>query len=148
MAVNVAEIDADATVTDAGTVRLTLFEASVTAAPPVVAALDRVTVQVEDALLPSDAGAHTRPLTTVGATSAIVAACDVPLYVAVTCADWSVARTPEVAEKVVAVDPDATVTDAGTVSLALFDERATAMPPTGAAWFRVCLLYTSPSPRD
>ena len=72
-------MDPDATVTEAATVSLRLFDASATAAPPVAAALDRVTVQVEEALLPSDAGAHTRPLTTVGATSAIVAACEVPL---------------------------------------------------------------------
>jgi hypothetical protein len=35
------------------------------------------------------------------------------------------------------VAPAATVTEAGTVSEALLSERATTLPPVGAAWFRV-----------
>ena len=47
MALKVAEVAAAATVTDAGTVSVVLVLVRVTAAPPVGAALVRVTVQVE-----------------------------------------------------------------------------------------------------
>ncbi len=42
-----------------------------------------------------------------------------------------------VAVKVAEVAPAATVTDAGTDTAVLLSERATALPPAGAAWFRV-----------
>ena len=46
MAVKPAEVAPAATVTEAGTVKFVLFEESPTAAPPVGAALFRVTVQL------------------------------------------------------------------------------------------------------
>ena len=42
-----------------------------------------------------------------------------------------------VALNVPVVDPAATVTDVGTVSVALVFVSATTLPPTGAAWFSV-----------
>ena len=57
VALNVAEVAAAATVTEAGIVRVTLGLVRVTLAPPVGAALDKVTVQVLEALAPRD-GAH------------------------------------------------------------------------------------------
>jgi hypothetical protein len=63
-----------ATVTEAGTVRIALLldSVTVTAAPPVGAALDRVTVQALVALDPRLAGAHVIEDTSTGATRLMV----------------------------------------------------------------------------
>ncbi len=53
--------------------------------------------------------------------------------VAVAAADTAVVVTVNVAE----VAPAATVTEAGTVALALFEVRLTRNPPAGATAFRV-----------
>jgi hypothetical protein len=83
VAVKVAVVLADPTVTVLGTVSAVTLLDSVTIAPPVC---DTVTVQVE---LPPDAtlvGTHATPLTTV-ATRVIVALCELLPRVAVTVAD-------------------------------------------------------------
>jgi hypothetical protein len=68
------------TVTEAGTVNATALLDSVTVAPPVC-----VTVTVHVALPPDPklAGLHVRPLSTIGAPSAIVAVCVLPFSAAV-----------------------------------------------------------------
>ena len=73
VALNVAEVAAAATVTDAGTVRVVPVLVNVTLAPPVGAALVRVTVQVEEAFCPKLVGLHVSVDTRTGATRLIVA---------------------------------------------------------------------------
>ena len=86
MALNVAEVAAAGTMTDAGTVSVGLLLVSVTLAPPEGAAPLSVTVQVLDAFCPSVVGLQASEDTTTGATRAIVALAELLLYVAVTVA--------------------------------------------------------------
>jgi len=82
VAVKLAVVAPDATITDAGTVSAALFEESPTDEPPVAAACDKVTVQIE---VPPDTvadGEQTR-LETVVIVAVTVAVCEVPLVVAV-----------------------------------------------------------------
>src|ERR1039457_2573365 len=73
----------------------------------------------------------------MGATRVRLVDCVEAFKVAVTVALWVVVRAPAVAAKVAEVTPAATVTEVGTVSRELLSERATALPPVGAAWFKV-----------
>lgn len=86
VAVRVAVVAAAATVTDAGTLSAALLLERDTEAPPVGAAFDNVTVQVEVVLVFKLLGVQASELTTagVGATRDRVAGCEVLLYVAVT----------------------------------------------------------------
>ena len=79
VAVKLAEVAPDATVTDGGTLSVPTLLDSGTTAPPAPAALDNVTVQPDTP--PDDrlVGAQLNPLTTVGATSEMVACCEVLL---------------------------------------------------------------------
>ena len=70
----------DPTVTEAGTVNAAALLDSVTVAPPV---FDTVAVHAELPPGPRLAGLHASPLSTTGATSAIVAVCVLPFSVAV-----------------------------------------------------------------
>jgi hypothetical protein len=79
VALKVAEVAPAATVTDAGTVRVALVLVRVTAAPPVGAAWERVTVQVLVELVPMLVGLQTREETSTGATRPIVALAELPL---------------------------------------------------------------------
>ena len=49
-----------------------------------------------------------------------------------------------VALNVAVVDPAASVTDVGTVSVALVFVSATVLPPAGAAWFSVTVQLLAP----
>ena len=80
MAVNVAVVLPDTTVTEAGTVNDAALLDNATVAPP---AFDTVTVHVALPPDPRLAGAHIRPLTTVGVASAIVAVAVPPFNMAV-----------------------------------------------------------------
>jgi len=82
-------------------------------------------------------GLHAKAETTVRAIRLRVALWDAPLRVAVMGAVWFVAIVPAVTAKVAEVADAATVTETGTVNVALPAERATAVPPAGAAWFKV-----------
>ena len=63
MAPNVADVEPASTVTEAGRASSCCCGTATTTLPPVEAALDRVTVQVLEALGPSDlVGAHCRPV--------------------------------------------------------------------------------------
>ena len=125
-------VDPAAIVTEAATVSSALLLDRVTEAPPVGAACESVTVQVEVELLPRLVGLHESALTTVGA-SAMLVCLETPFNVAVTVAVWLLEIDPAVAVKVLLVAPADTVTDAGTVSDALLLDNATAAPPPGAA---------------
>ena len=85
VAVKVAVVALEATVTDAGTVSSALLSDTATVVAA-VGALDRVTVHV---LLAEEfrlVGEHTSEVSVTGATRLIVAVCDTPLKVAVTVA--------------------------------------------------------------
>jgi hypothetical protein len=84
--VKVAELLPDATVTDAGTVRVPRLLDRPTTAPPVPAALVKVTVQVELVPVPTLAGLHDTPLTSGGFTRAMLAVFELEPRVAVTVA--------------------------------------------------------------
>ena len=80
VAVNVAVVLPEATVTDAGTVNEAALLDNVTTAPPV---FDTVAVHIELPPDPRLAGAHVKPLSVTGATSATVAVLVVLFNVAV-----------------------------------------------------------------
>ena len=79
VALNVAEVAAAATVTDAGTVSVALVFVSVTVAPPVGAGWVRATVQELEAFGPRLAGLQTSEETSTGATRVMVALAEAPL---------------------------------------------------------------------
>jgi hypothetical protein len=114
-----------ATDTEAGAVSNALLLENATAPPPVFVS---VTVQLLDAPLPNVAGAQTTELMAGGAVSAMAADRDNPFNDAVTVAAWSLAITPALAEKIAVLAPEATETDAGTVTSALLLESATVPP--------------------
>jgi hypothetical protein len=126
VAVKPAEVAPAATATEAGTVKLVLFEESPTAAPPAGAALLNVTVQ----LRPVQARAETR----VGAMIETLVLSD-PFREAVTAAVWSAATEVLLAVKPAEVAPPATATETGTLNAALFEERLTTDPPVSAGEF-------------
>ena len=83
VAVNVAVVLEDPTVTEAGTVSVAELLDSVTVAPPV---FDIVTVQVEVAPEARVVGVQARLLRAAGAVSEMVAVCVLPFRLAVTVA--------------------------------------------------------------
>jgi hypothetical protein len=85
-ALNVAVVDAAATVTDVGTVSVAFVFVNVTTAPPVGAACVSVTVQVLEAFCPRLVGLHTSDDTKTEAAKLIVAFAELLLYAAVTVA--------------------------------------------------------------
>jgi len=125
VAVKVAVVAPGATETNAGTVSAPLLLESATVPP---AELERVTVQVVTAALPSAAAVQPSPVTVAGALSVIEADCEYPFNDAVIVAVWSVEIVPAVTVKLAVVLPDGTETDAGTASAPLLLESA-AVPP-------------------
>jgi hypothetical protein len=149
VAAKFAELLPDATVTDAGTVRVLRLLNRPTTAPPVPAALVKVTVQVELAPVPTLAGLHDTPLTSGGFTSAMLAVFELEPRVAVTVAVWSLVTVPAVAMKFAEALPDATVTDAGTESAPTLLDNTTEDPPAGAATSSVTLhVELPPDPKE
>jgi hypothetical protein len=65
---------------------------------------------------------------------------------AVKVTDWVVAAAETVASKLVLVDPDGTVTDAGTVTFPLLLERFTLSPSWAAALLSVTVQLSVPDP--
>ena len=102
------------------------------------------TVHVLDAPPATVAGAQTTPVNWTGATRFSVKDREVPLALAEMLAVWLAAIVPTVTAKLPDVDPEATVTLAGTVALALLLERATASPPLGAAALSVAVQTEEP----
>jgi hypothetical protein len=89
-------------------------------------------VQLLVPLGPRVVGLHANAVTTVGATRLMVT-CELLPNVAVSVADWVVAKVPVVALNVAVVDPAAIVTDVGTVRVELVFVSETVLPPAGAA---------------
>jgi hypothetical protein len=145
VALNVAEVEPAATVTEAGTVSTMLVFVIVTAAPPAGAAFVSVTVQVPEAFGPKLAGQASED-TSTGAIRLKLAVLEVPFNVAVTMAFWSLGIVPAVAVNVAVAAAAATVTDEGTVSRRLLLEMATAVPPTGAAPLNVTVQLAVAEP--
>jgi hypothetical protein len=106
----------------------------VTLAPPLGAAADNVTVQVD---VPPDttlAGEHPRPLTvTAGGITVTVVAAEPPFSDAVTATPWFAVTVPAVTTNVPVVAPATTVAEAGVVNAVLLSESVTLAPPLGAA---------------
>ncbi len=135
---NVADVAPAGTVTDAGAgSAVVLLDDSATTLPPVGAAWFRLAVHVVTAPDTRLDGAHTREDTRgLGVTVTVVLALTPSVAVAVTL--WEVATDPVVTVNAADVAAAGTVTDVGTGSaLALLDESATMLPPTGAACVRV-----------
>ena len=135
--VKLAVVAPDGTVTVAGTVaREVLEEVSVMTSPPVPAALVSVTVAVDGDAPLTLAGLRTR-LETAGAFTVTWPVTVVLPVVAETVTVWLVAGTVVVAVKLTEVAPLGTVTDPGTASAELFEERVTTVPPEAAAPVKV-----------
>ena len=79
VAVKFAEVAPDATLTEPGTVNAVTLLDSVTEMPPVPAACDNVTVQVDVPFEFRLVGLHESELTVVGATSEMFAVLELPL---------------------------------------------------------------------
>lgn len=137
VALNDAVVAEPATVTEAGTVRTAFVLLNCTAAPPFGAALLNVTVQVLVADGPRLPGAQLRELTRGSETSEMAAFCELPFRLAVTVTFWLALKFPEVALNCAVVAEPGTVTEGGTVRLALLLDSVTAVPPPGAARFNV-----------
>jgi hypothetical protein len=133
VALKVAVVAPTGTVVEAGTDNELLLSVILTAAPPLGAACDRVTVQVLDPFDARLVGLHTSDEMTTVVTRLTLAFAEVPSYVAVMVALPALEIVVAVAWKLALVAPAATVTDAGTVNELLFSERATTAPPLGAA---------------
>ena len=78
-------------------------------------------------------GVHAKAVTSMGATRVRLAVWVELFKVAVTLAFWVVVKVPAVAVKVAEVAEAATVTEAGTVRAELLLDKATVLPPAGAA---------------
>jgi hypothetical protein len=146
VAEKVAEVAPAATVTEAGTVNAALLSDRVTTAPPVGAALLRVTVQVAEVLDVSEAGLQVRPVGTALVSRLNEKVADEPDKEAVMMAVLSAVMVEAVAEKVAEVAPAATVTEAGTVNAALLSDKETTAPPDGAAPVRLTVQVDVPEP--
>jgi len=132
VAVKFAVVAPAATVTEVGTVSAALFEESPTGDPPAKAARDKVTVQVVVAAEATEFGEQDKPEIAGGGGFTVTEAVAVPFNVAVTVTVWLLATVPAVAVKFAVVAPATTITDAGTVRAALFEESPTGDPPAGA----------------
>ena len=122
-----------ATVTLVGTVATEVFDdVSVTTSPPVPAGLERVTVPVEGVTPATVVGLSEREATVEAVTVSVLVTVVVPV-VAETTTGVDVATAEVLAVKLADVAPAATVTEPGTVTAALPDERPTVRPPAPAA---------------
>ena len=146
VAVKLAEVAPAATVTEAGTISVGLSSERETTAPPVEAALLRVTVQVAEALEVSEAGLQERLVGTVLVSRPMEKVTEEPESDAVMTAVLLVVIVEAVAEKVAEVAPAATVTEAGTVNMPLLSDKETTAPPDGAAPLRLTVQVDVPEP--
>ncbi len=149
IALNVAVVAPAATATDPGTVSKALLLASVTLDPPVGAVWPSVTVHMLTALCPRLVRLQATPDTSTDANRLIVAVFELVPRAAVMVALWLLAIVAvAVALKFAVVAPEATVTDAGTVSEALLLASVTLDPPVGALWPSVTVhMLTALCPR-
>ena len=136
VAVNTALAAPEATVTEAGTVTFALLLDRLTGSPPTEAAAVNFTVQLLVPAPVSDAGLQLIPLNASAAFTVTAAVAVAPDALAVTVTLCNVEALPAVAVNVALVAPEATVTEAGTVSAALLLLRLTAKPALGAAFVK------------
>src|ERR1019366_10038783 len=132
-----AEVDPACTVTEVGTVRLVLSSERATTLPLAGATFERVTVQVVLAFAVKAIAVHWTDERATGAISERVAVLETPAREAVMVALRSDVMLRVVAEKSAEVAPACTMTEVGTVRLALSSERATTLPLAGATFERV-----------
>lgn len=138
--VNVAEVAPAATVTEVGTVAADVLEDDrVTTTPPVGAASAMFTVPVVETPPVTEEEANVTEVG-CGGVSASVAVAELPAVVAVIVADEFVPTALVVTLNVAEVAPEATVTEAGTVTEALDEVSVTTCPLAGAA----ALILTVP----
>ena len=113
-------------------------------APPVGAFLVKVTVQVLREMGPRLAGLQASEETCTGASRLTVVLAELPLYVAVRVALWSLPMVAVVTLKLTDVAAAATLTDAGAVRVKSVLDRVTVAPPVGAALLRVTVQVELP----
>jgi len=131
--VNVAEVAAAATVTEEGTVSVALVFDMVMLIPPAGAACVTVTVQVLEEFAPIVAGVQDSEETSTAVSRLMVAFAELPLYVAVMVALELAPTAAVVTVNVAEVAAAASVTEGGTVSVALVFDKVMPIPPAGAA---------------
>jgi hypothetical protein len=122
------------TVTEAGTVRVAFLEDRVTVVPPVGAGFDKVTVQEVLALEDRLGAVQVRDVRLTGPSREMVTGTELPLREAVTVALALAVTVPAVAVKDAVVAVARTVTEAGTVRVALLEDRVTVVPSVGAGF--------------
>ena len=144
VAVKLAVVAAAATVTEAGTVSAALLLDNATEEPLVGAALDKVTVQVEEPPEATVFGEHASVVTVATGETVTEAVAELPSKEAVRVTAVDVVTVPAVAVRVAVVAAAATVTEAGTVRAALLLDNATEDPPVGAAWDKVTVQVDEP----
>lgn len=133
-----ADAEPAAMVTEAGRDRAAWLAESVAIAPPVGAARFRVRVQVLEPLEVRVVGLQVRVLgRRVGASKLSVKLSELPGKAAVRRAVLSAEIVEAEAVKLAERVPALTVTEEGTVNRALFLDRVTEMPPTGAGLLRL-----------
>ena len=137
VAVKFAVVAPTDTVTEAGVVRAVLLRESATTEPPVGAARDRVTVQVELDPETTLVGLQASEETKAEATRLMVVLAELPLYLAVIVTLLLLLKAAVVALKLAEVAAAPTVTDAGIVRVELVSDRVTTAPADGAALVRV-----------
>ena len=135
--VNVAVVAPALTVTLAGSLADVVLSDSVTTAPPAGAALVNVTVPVEEVPPVTLEGFKVTPESAAGSVIVSSAVLVTPPATALIVATVPVDTAVVVTVNVAVVAPALTVTLAGTVADALLLERATAVPPAGAAPVKV-----------
>ena len=136
LAANVAELTAAANMTDAGTLSKEFVLARAITAPPAGAGWDRLTVQLLDVFGPMLVGLQVREETSTDGVRRMLVFAELPLYVAVIVALEFAPMAPAVAVNIAEVAEAATAADAGTVSAEFVFDKATLMPPLGAACVR------------
>ena len=136
MAVNWALLEPAATVTYPGSVTLELLSDSVTASPPLGAALLRVTVQVDAPGAFTLAGVQDKPLSVVASLRITDALLLCPFQLAVTVAVWPLPTVPAVTVNVPLLAPALIVRLAGTLNRFRLLDKAT-VAALVAAWLRV-----------
>ncbi len=144
VAVKVADVAPDVTVTDSGAVSRPLLVDIETRAPLLGAAPDKVMVQVAVPPLPRVVGEQDTELRVAGATSDKFAVCEIPLYEAVTLAAWLLVIVAATALNEAVLAPDATVTEPGTVSNPLLLDNVISAPPGDAACVNVTVQAEIP----
>lgn len=138
-AVNAAVVELAGTLTEPGTVKELLFDESAMLVADVREALLSVTVQDELELELSVVGEHCTEERFTGPCRLMMVVGDALFRTAVMVALPLVVRVPVDAVKLAVVELAATVTEAGTVTEALFDDRATVMVEAREAFDSVTL---------